>query len=63
MIEYEIRFTLPDDVASVFDNTKRTEYLQKQVSEFLGNLIVAEVNDVADRAVARIQPTIRRVEE
>jgi hypothetical protein len=62
MIEYEIRFSLPDNIASIFDDTKRLEYMQKQVGEFMGNLIVNEVTDVADRVAHRITPVIRRVE-
>lgn len=63
MTEFEIRFSLPDNIASIFNDTKRLEYMQKQIGEFIGTLVVNEVTNVADRAAHQIHPTIGRVED
>ena len=63
MIEYEIKFTLPENVAEVFDTTRRKEYMQKRVADFIGELVAEEVSFVTERAIAYIHPTIGRVEQ
>lgn len=62
MIEYEIRFKLPDHLAEVFDSTRRQQYVAKRVTEFLQTMIADEIVFVAEIELNRIQPTIGRVE-